>query len=244
VLAPDFNVAARSLLERQGYEVVVAHGAGCCGALVQHMGQEAAARAQAQRSIDAWWPLIAAGNVEAIVTTASGCGTTLKDYGSLFAHDPAQRVRAETVAALSRDISELVDPERLAGQGRDHVGVRVAYQSACSLQHGQKLHARPAALLRAAGFEVTQPRDAHLCCGSAGVYNVLQPAIAGELRERRLATLRELGIDCVASGNLGCVSQLAEGLSVPMVHTVELLDWATGGPRPPGLVTPSKGAAT
>jgi glycolate oxidase iron-sulfur subunit len=235
VVAPEINEATIRLLTRHGCEVVMAEGSGCCGALVHHLGQEASALAFAKANIDAWERAIAAGGLDAIVANASGCGTTVKDYGFMLREDPAYAEKAARISALARDVSEVAASLGIERRTEDGRGLRVAYHSACSLQHGQKLHREPKALLTAAGFEAVDVPEGHLCCGSAGTYNLLQPALADALRERKLANIALTGAQVVAAGNVGCITQLAAVASVPVVHTVELLDWATGGPIPPAL---------
>jgi len=233
VLRPEIQAATARVLNRAGFDVVPAPGEACCGALVQHMGRVDDARDAARRNVDAWTRLLDDGGLDAIVVTASGCGTPIKDYGFLLREDPTYREKAERVAALAVDISEF-----LARHGLPEVtprGMTVAYQSACSLQHGQKVTDTPRTLLTNAGYTVKTPAEAHLCCGSAGTYNVLQPDIADRLGRRKADQLAKLGADVVATGNIGCATHLAERLQVPVVHTIELLDWATGGPVPPRL---------
>ncbi len=229
VLAPEINEATIRLLTRMGVEVVVAKGAGCCGALTHHMGKQHSAMGFARANIEAWSREIEGAGLDAIVINASGCGTTVKDYGFMFREEP-EAARAAKVSALACDISELLTRIGYAPT-RAPAGLTVAYHAACSLQHGQKITAEPKTLLKAAGFAVKEPADAHLCCGSAGTYNLLQPQIANRLRDRKLATLRRTGPDLIAAGNIGCLTQLAGG-GVPVVHTVELLDWMAGGPEP------------
>ena len=240
VVMPQINEATVRLLTRHGCEVVVARGSGCCGALVHHLGDEAPALAFIRANIAAWERERLASGLDAVVVNASGCGTMVKDYGFLLREDPEWAERATRIAGLARDISEVIGalglrlPAAAAGSG-----LRVAYHSACSLQHGQRLHREPKALLAAAGFDTVDVPEGHLCCGSAGTYNLLQPTLATALRDRKLAKIATAGADLVATGNVGCIMQLAGGTpglpNVPVVHTVELLDWATGGPRPPGL---------
>jgi glycolate oxidase iron-sulfur subunit len=234
VLAPAINGATIRLLTRMGVEVVVAEGAGCCGALNHHMGQHAAAMARARANITAWSREIEGAGLDAIVINASGCGTTVKDYGFMFRTEPEPwRDNARRVAELACDISEFLVRVGYAPT-RDAPGMTVAYHSACSLQHGQRITTEPKVLLQRAGFVVKEPAEPHICCGSAGTYNMLQPEIAARLRERKLANLRVTGADVIAAGNIGCITQLA-GDEVPIVHTVELLDWVAGGPMPEGL---------
>ncbi|PRX37112.1 glycolate oxidase iron-sulfur subunit [Meinhardsimonia xiamenensis] len=233
-LNTDINDATIRLLRRLGAEVVVARGAGCCGALTHHMGREAEAHHFAARNIRAWMAEVRGEGLDAIVINTSGCGTTVKDYGHMFRTDPLAEEAAQ-VAALARDVTEVIKELGLP-EGAPK-GLRVAYHAACSLQHGQKIREAPKALLRRAGFEVVEPADSHLCCGSAGTYNLLQPEISAELKRRKVATLEARAPDVIAAGNIGCMVQIGGGTDIPVVHTVELLDWATGGPKPPALST-------
>jgi glycolate oxidase iron-sulfur subunit len=245
VLAPEINEATIRLLRRHGVEVVIAEGAGCCGALVHHMGQEAQALASAKANIDAWERTRADGGLDAVIINASGCGTMVKDYGFMLREDPAYAAKAARIAALAKDVTEFLHELGLKAPvpGRDLV---VAYHSACSMQHGQRITAQPKDLLRAAGFAVKDIPEGHICCGSAGTYNLLQPELATRLRARKLANIARVRPDVVATGNIGCMVQLADG-TVPVVHTAELLDWATGGPVPRALAAagpaPAAGAA-
>ncbi len=234
VLAPQINEATVRLLTRHGVEVVVAKGAGCCGALVHHMGQEAPALRAAKANIDAWLAADAEAPLDAVVINASGCGTTVKDYGFMLREDPHYAEAAAQVAGLTRDVSELLHELGLTPPVRA-TGQRIAYHAACSMQHGQQLRLPPKALLQAAGFDLSEPAEGHLCCGSAGTYNLMQPRIAGELRARKVANLERTGAAAIATGNIGCMTQIAGGTATPLVHTVELLDWATGGPLPQAL---------
>lgn len=231
VLQPGIQQAAARLLARVGYEVVEAPGQGCCGALVHHLGREAQSADFARANVDAWSRLIDDGGLAAIVITASGCGTSVKDYGHLLRHDPAYAARAAQVAALARDVSEVIAQAGLP-EVTHRPGLRVAYHAACSLQHGQRVREAPRSLLAKAGFSVLDIPQGHLCCGSAGVYNILQADIAGTLRDRKLEAIASVQPDLIASGNIGCLTQLAWKSPVPVVHTVELLDWTTGGPAP------------
>ena len=234
VLAPAINEATVRLLTRHGAEVVVAEGAGCCGALTHHMGREAAAHRSIKANIAAWTRELDGDGLDAIVVNASGCGTTVKDYGFILRGDAEWAERAAKVSALARDVSELLTGLGLGAPVRA-TGLRVAYLSACSLQHGQSIEAEPKALLAAAGFLVEDVPEGHLCCGSAGTYNLLQPRLAARLRERKLANIARVGADLVAAGNIGCLTQIAGAAGVPVLHSVELLDWATGGPLPGAL---------
>ncbi|HUA52811.1 MAG TPA: glycolate oxidase subunit GlcF, partial [Candidatus Sulfotelmatobacter sp.] len=228
VLAPEINQATIRLLNRHGIEVVVAPGSGCCGSLNHHLGQHAAALGFVKSNVAAWTRELEGDGLDAIVINASGCGTTVKDYGYMLREDPAWAERAARVAALAKDVTEYVAALGLA-RPAIATGQRVAYHSACSMQHGQGVRQAPKDLLAAAGFDVLDVPEGHLCCGSAGTYNLLQPAIADALRARKLANIAAVAPDLVATGNIGCITQLAAAATVPVVHTVELLDWATGG---------------
>ncbi|WP_372884821.1 glycolate oxidase subunit GlcF [Shimia sp.] len=231
-LNTDINDATIRLLTRLGCEVVVAEGAGCCGALTHHMGRTRDSHATAARNIRAWQREIDGEGLDAIVINTSGCGTTVKDYGHMFRNEPLAEA-ARRVSGMAMDVSELLALLELP-QGAPR-GEVVAYHAACSLQHGQKITSAPKALLKRAGFSVVEPADSHLCCGSAGTYNLLQPEISGQLRARKVATLEARSPDIIAAGNIGCMVQIGSGTGIPVVHTVELLDWATGGPRPRAL---------
>jgi glycolate oxidase iron-sulfur subunit len=234
VLAPEINAATIRLLTRLGCEVIVAEGAGCCGSLNHHMGQHDEAMALAAANIEAWSREIDKDGLDAVVINASGCGTTVKDYGFMFRNEPASiRDKAERMAGLAADITELLTRIGYTPT-RPTPGLTVAYHSACSLQHGQQITAEPKALLRKAGFRVVEPPEGHLCCGSAGTYNMLQPEIATRLRTRKLRNIEKTKPDLVAAGNIGCITQLSGG-ALPVVHTVALLDWMAGGPRPEGI---------
>jgi glycolate oxidase iron-sulfur subunit len=232
VLAPEINAATIRLLARHGCEVVLAEGAGCCGALTHHLGQDSLGYARA--NITAWQREMEDGGLDAIIINASGCGTSVKDYGFLFRDDPDLATAAAEISGMTRDITEFLAETGLLPPAIP-TGQRVAYHSACSLQHGQKVTQPPKMLLQAAGFTVQDVPEAHLCCGSAGTYNLLQPEIAGQLRDRKVRNIESLRPDIISAGNIGCITQIAAGTGIPVVHTAELLDWATGGPRPAGM---------
>ncbi|NVO22312.1 glycolate oxidase subunit GlcF [Donghicola mangrovi] len=231
-LNTDINDSSIRLLRRLGCEVVIAKGAGCCGALTHHMGRENDSHDAAAANIRAWMSEIERGGLDAIVINTSGCGTTVKDYWHMFRNSDLSAA-AEKVSGLAMDISELLVKLDLP-EGADK-GLRVAYHAACSLQHGQKVKTAPKDLLKKVGFQVVEPADSHLCCGSAGTYNLMQPEISGKLKERKVKTLEAKQPDVIAAGNIGCMMQIGSGTDVPIVHTVELLDWATGGPKPRAL---------
>ncbi|MBS7695848.1 MULTISPECIES: glycolate oxidase subunit GlcF [unclassified Chelatococcus] len=241
VLNPDINAATVRLLTRNGIEVVLAAGEGCCGALVHHMGRDEASHAFAKRNIDAWTREIDGQGLDAIVITASGCGTTIKDYGFMFREDAAYKDKAARVAALAKDITEYLTTLDLA-RATAGEGYVVAYHSACSMQHGQQIKEAPKTLLKRAGFTVKDVPEGHICCGSAGTYNLLQPELSEQLRSRKTANIARTGATIVATGNIGCLEQLRKGFAernsdMILLHTVELLDWADGGPIPAALGT-------
>jgi glycolate oxidase iron-sulfur subunit len=235
VLAPRINQAAINVLTRHGIEVVLVRDEQCCGALTHHLGRDGDALARAKANIAVWSAEADAGGLDAILVTTSGCGTVIKDYGYMLREDRYFAGPAARISALAKDISEYLDeyldgsellPTRLNGD------IVVAYHAACSLQHGQKITYAPKDLLSKSGFVVKDVPESHLCCGSAGTYNILQPDIAHRLRDRKVANIASVKPDMIAAGNIGCMIQIAGGTSVPVVHTIELLDWATGGPRP------------
>jgi len=236
VLSPEINDATIRLLTRHGVEVIVPQDAGCCGAMTLHMGKEASGRAFAAHNIRVFAREMGGEGLDAVLINTSGCGTTVKDYGNLFAHDAdlSLREEAKKVATIACDITEFLERIDLQVTG-EAAHLSVAYHSACSLQHGQKIVDAPKALLRKAGFRVADIPEGHICCGSAGTYNLLQPELAGRLKARKVANILKTSPDVVAAGNVGCIVQIASGLELPVVHTVELLDWASGGPRPPAL---------
>ena len=234
VIAPEINAATIRLLARHGCEVVLASGTVCCGALAHHLGKDEAGLRWAKANVAAWTREIEGWGLDAIVVNASGCGTQVKDYGFMLREDPDWAEKAAKVSSLARDVTEVLTVLELKPSPEENRPV-VAYHSACSLQHGQRIHLEPAALLAAAGFSVRSIPEAHLCCGSAGTYNILQPDIATRLRDRKVAAIASVAPEVIAAGNVGCITQIASGTAIPVVHTVELLDWATGGPKPVAL---------
>ena len=238
VLRPEFRAATIRLLNRFGHEVMLAPNEGCCGALVHHMGREQDALEAARRNVDAWTAQIEGEGLDAIIVTASGCGTTIKNYGFMLRDDPAYAERAADLSRRTLDVTEYLD--RIGLPELEECGVTVAYHPACSLQHGQGVTDLPKSLLSKAGYAVRSPSDAHLCCGSAGTYNILQPEIAEKLGDRKAQSIDALGADVVATGNIGCATQIARFTNIPVVHTVELLDWATGGPMPHAMSLTAK----
>ena len=220
-IAPSINAAAARVLDRLGISLIEAPGAACCGAVRYHLNQQEDGRDDMRALIDAWWPMVERGEVEAIVMTASGCGATVREYGELLAHDPRYRDKAARISSLTKDLCEVVPPQALAQRA---AAGRVAFHSPCTLQHGQQVRGKVEALLSGAGYELTQVRDAHLCCGSAGTYSLLQPELAGELRGRKLACLEEGGPEVLATANIGCLAHLQGGTSTAVRHWIELLD--------------------
>lgn len=230
VLRPEIRAATVRVLNRAGYDVDFASDEGCCGALTWHLGRTEDGLAAARRNVDAWMREIQRG-LDAIVVTASGCGTTIKDYGHMLLDDPIYAERAKAVSARAKDITQFLEEVGLPTIVT-RASMKVAYLSPCSMQHGQKIHRAPITLLRAAGYEVVQPAESHLCCGSAGSYNILQPKLAVKLGERKARHLERLKADIIATGNVGCATQIGSCTDSPIVHSIELLDWATGGPAP------------
>jgi len=233
-LNTDINDATIRLLTRLGIEVVVAQGVGCCGALTHHMGKQQDSHQKAAANIRAWMGEKRDNGLDAIVINTSGCGTTIKDYGHMFAQDDLAK-DAKTVAGLAMDVSELLAQLELPPLPEKNINV--AYHAACSLQHGQQIKSHPKNLLASAGFNVMEPADSHLCCGSAGTYNLMQPDISAQLKTRKVTTLEAISPEIIAASNIGCMMQIGSATKTPIVHTVELLDWAHGGPKPPALST-------
>jgi glycolate oxidase iron-sulfur subunit len=231
VLAPRINQAAINLLTRHGIEVVLVRDEQCCGALTHHLGLDGDALARARANITVWSKEAELNGLDAILVTASGCGTVIKDYGYMLREDPDFAGPAARISALAKDITEYLAGIDLK-PSQQNGDIVIAYHSACSLQHGQKITQAPKELLSKSGFVVKDVPESHLCCGSAGTYNILQPDIANRLRDRKVANIAMVKPDMIAAGNIGCMVQIAGGTSVPVVHTIELLDWATGGPRP------------
>ena len=246
VLKPGINESAVDLLNRVGVEVVTPKGEACCGALVHHMGKEEASLDAARNNVDAWMREVEGEGLDAIIITASGCGTTIKDYGHMLRDDKAYAEKAAKVAELAMDVTEYLAKIDLP----DPVvkpKIIVAYHSACSMQHGQKITSHPKMLLRAAGLTVKDPPEGHLCCGSAGTYNIMQPEISGQLKARKIANIESVKPDIIATGNIGCITQIGSGTDVPIVHTVAVLNWIYGGRKPDELVGfdfPERGASS
>ncbi len=231
VLDPGINAATIRLLTRLGFEVVVSGEEACCGSITHHMGKEADALARAKRSIDQWTN----AGVDAVIITTSGCGTTIKDYGHMLRLDKGYAEKAKAISAKAKDVTEFLSDLYLPSK---NMNLRIAYHAACSIQHGQQIKLQPLKLLRNAGFEVVEVPEGHLCCGSAGTYNIMQPEIAAQLRDRKVANILSTQPQAIATGNIGCITQIGSATQIPIVHTVELLDWAYGGERPEKLKLP------
>ncbi len=233
-LDAGINKATIELLNRIGVDVVLPQGEACCGSLVHHMGKEHQAHDAAKHMVDVWTRELENGGLDAIVITTSGCGTTIKDYGYMLRNDAEYAEKAAKVSALAKDVSEYLTALELP-KTEAPASLTVAYHAACSLQHGQKIKTAPKDLLKGAGFQVKEAPESHLCCGSAGTYNILQPEIAGKLRDRKVANIESTKPDVIAAGNIGCLTQIASGTGIPVVHTVKLLNWAHGGDMPTEL---------
>ncbi|MBO0751071.1 MAG: glycolate oxidase subunit GlcF [Bradyrhizobiaceae bacterium] len=234
VLAPHINAAAVRVLTRHGFDVVQARDEGCCGALAHHMGRREDAHAAARRNIDAWIREVDGNGIDAILTTASGCGTMMKDYGFMLRNDQGYAERAARISGLCRDVSEFISEIK----SLEYVplpSIRVAYHGACSLTHGQRVTEAPKTMLANAGFKLMDIPEGHLCCGSAGTYNMLQPELANRLRDRKIANIDKVMPEMIAAGNIGCITQIAAGTPIPVVHPIELIDWATSGSAPKAL---------
>jgi glycolate oxidase iron-sulfur subunit len=234
VLAPQINSATVRLLNRLGCEVSIVEGTECCGALALHMGRAAQGRKAAKRNINAWIARREHAALDAIIVNTSGCGTIMKDYDHVFQHDAQYREHARLIASLTVDVCEFLNRIGMPPASIS-THYKVAYHDACSLRNGQRITREPRRLLRTAGFHVVDVPEAHFCCGSAGTYNLLQPKTARHLGERKARHAESTGADVLALGNVGCLTQLSRYTALPIVHTVELLDWATGGPMPPIL---------
>ncbi len=236
-LSPEINQAAIRVLNRCGVEVVSAEGEGCCGSLVHHLGREQEALSAARSNVDSWMREVEGEGLDAILSTAAGCGTTIKDYGHMLRLDPRYAGKAAQVAKLAKDINEFLAQLKVAPAGVSASPLVVAYHGACSLQHGQKIVREPKELLSKFGFVVKDVPEGHLCCGSAGTYNMLQPELAGRLRDRKIANIEMVAPDVIAAANIGCITQIAAGTEIPVVHPIELIDWASGGPVPGAMST-------
>ncbi|MES2318077.1 MAG: glycolate oxidase subunit GlcF [Pseudomonadota bacterium] len=227
-MAPNINAAAARVLDACGVQLLVAPKAGCCGALRYHLNDQEGGLDDMRRNINAWWPLVE--QVEAIVMTASGCGVTVKEYGHLLAHDTAYAGKARRISELTRDLSEIIPQfeAQIAAKINGKLPKKVAWHPPCTLQHGQQIRGKVESVLRAVGVDVTLCGDSHLCCGSAGTYSLLQPELATELRDRKLASLLASAPEVIVSANIGCLNHLQSGTATPVTHWIELIDHALG----------------
>jgi len=235
VISPQINEATIRLLNRHGIEVVVSKGVDCCGSLNHHLGKTNLANETFKKNISIWYDEYLKKGLDAIISNTSGCGTTLKDYGFIFRSDENFKKKAKKISELTKDISEYLSEKvklNFIMQSPNEKKYRIAYHSACSMQHGQKVHKEPINLIKKTGNEVFEISDGHICCGSAGTYNLLQSKIAKELLKNKITNIEKLNPQFISTGNIGCITQIASGTKIPILHTVEIIDWYTGGPKP------------
>jgi glycolate oxidase iron-sulfur subunit len=231
-ISPQINEATIRLLNRHGVEVVVPKKIRCCGSLNHHLGKEDDAHQDFRNNINTWYDEHLKGNLDAILSNTSGCGTTMKDYGFIFKDDKKMRKKAKIISQLTKDVTEYLNENlKLNFKSKDKK-YKIAYHSACSMQHGQKVHNQPMVLLSKTKNEVMEIPEGHICCGSAGTYNILQSKIAKELLRKKVKNIESLEPDFISTGNIGCITQIANGTKTPILHTIEILDWYTGGPKP------------
>ena len=232
VISPEINESTIRLLNRHGVEVIVLPKIDCCGSLNHHLGKKNLAHSSFEKNINLWHEEYLKNGLDAIISNTSGCGTTLKDYGFIFRNNKELKKKAKRISELTKDISEYLD-ENLKLEFKDNeTKYKIAYHSACSMQHGQKIHQQPINLIKKTGNEVLDIPDGHLCCGSAGTYNILQQKIAKTLLDNKVKNIDKVSPDFISTGNIGCMTQIANGTNIPIVHTVEVIDWLTGGPKP------------
>ena len=238
-ISPNINDASINVLLRHGIEVHILKEVKCCGSLTHHLGKENISHKYFIENINAWYSLYEKHKIDAILVNTSGCGTTIKDYGFIFKNHPDKllRKKAKLVSDIALDITEYLEESIKLDFTRSNHTKRynIAYHSACSMQHGQKVHNQPIELLKKTGNNILEVPDGHLCCGSAGTYNLLQDELASELLKRKCENIKKVKPDIIAAGNIGCINQIANGIEIPIVHTIELIDWFTGGKKPSGL---------
>jgi len=235
-ISPQINEATIRILNRHGVEVVVPKKIRCCGSLNHHLGKNDNAHIDFINNINVWYDEYIKGNLDAILSNTSGCGTTIKDYGFIFRNNKEMKKKAKKISELTKDVSEyLLDNLKLNFKKKEKK-FRIAYHSACSMQHGQKVHSQPIDLLSKTKNEILEIPDGHLCCGSAGTYNILQPKIAKQLLKDKVKNIESLKPQIISTGNIGCITQISNGTNIPIVHTIEILDWYTGGPKPGALI--------
>ncbi|MDC0248158.1 glycolate oxidase subunit GlcF [Pelagibacteraceae bacterium] len=232
VLSPQINEASIRILNRHGIEVVVSKGIDCCGSLNHHLGKSDLANDTFKKNIKIWYDEYLNNGLDAIISNTSGCGTTLKDYGFIFRSDPELKKKAKKISELTKDISEYLDEKVKLNFIKNKKEYKIAYHSACSMQHGQKVHDVPISLIKKTGNKVLEIPEGHICCGSAGTYNLLQSDIASELLKNKVANIKKINPQFITTGNIGCITQIANGINIPILHTVEIIDWYTGGPKP------------
>jgi glycolate oxidase iron-sulfur subunit len=234
VISPQINDSTIDILNRHGVEVIVPKEITCCGSLNHHLGKEDLAHKSFVNNINFWFKCYEERNIDAILVTTSGCGTTLKDYGHIFRDDPDKdlRKKAKIISSLAKDVTEYLEKNIKLNFVEKDKKFKIAYHSACSMQHGQKLHSQPINLLKKTGNEIVEIPDGHLCCGSAGTYNLLQSEMASELLVRKVSNIDKVKPDFISTGNIGCMTQISSGTKIPIVHTIEILNWYTGGEKP------------
>lgn len=236
VISPEINESTIRLLNRHNVEVVVMPEINCCGSLDHHLGKEKAAHELFKKNINLWYDEYLENGLTAIISNTSGCGTTLKDYGFIFRGDKEMKIKAKKISELTKDITELLDKNIKLNFKQNEKVYKIAYHSACSMQHGQKVHQQPIDLIKRTGNQVLNIPEGHVCCGSAGTYNILQQKIAKELLKNKIENINKIQPDFISTGNIGCMTQIASGTEIPIVHTVEVIDWLTGGPKPEKLI--------
>ena len=236
VISPEINESTIRLLNRHNVEVVVMPEINCCGSLDHHLGKEKAAHELFKKNINLWYDEYLENGLTAIISNTSGCGTTLKDYGFIFRGDKEMKIKAKKISELTKDITEFLDKNIKLNFKQNEKVYKIAYHSACSMQHGQKVHQQPIDLIKRTGNQVLNIPEGHVCCGSAGTYNILQQKIAKELLKNKIENINKIQPDFISTGNIGCMTQIASGTEIPIVHTVEVIDWLTGGPKPEKLI--------
>ena len=235
VISPEINESTIRLLNRHSVEVIVMPEINCCGSLDHHLGKEKKAHESFKKNINLWYDEYLNNGLTAIISNTSGCGTTLKDYGFIFRDNKEMKKKAKKISELTKDITEFLDKNIKLNFKQNEKVYKIAYHSPCSMQHGQKVHQQPIDLIKRTGNEVLNIPEGHLCCGSAGTYNILQQKIAKTLLENKVANINKIQPDFISTGNIGCMTQIASGTQTPIVHTVEVIDWLTGGPKPEKL---------
>jgi len=231
-LSPQINEATIRLLNRYGVEVIVPEKIRCCGSLNHHLGKQNLAHKDFINNINIWYEEYLKGNLDAILSNTSGCGTTLKDYGFIFRENKELKKKAKKISELTKDISEYLSENINLKFKNNYKKLKIAYHSACSMQHGQNIHTQPLALLSKTENDILEIPDGHLCCGSAGTYNILQNEIADKLLSQKITNIEKIKPDLISTGNIGCITQISNGTKIPILHTIELIDWYTGGPKP------------